>query len=397
MIADAALTTGDTLVHSSQTPGGARFLSHTANPVVFTAIKSQNWDYVTLQAQSQEPSFDSLTIHQDVFPHAKRLCDSIYAANKCVKPLFYMTWGRKNGDSRNCQAIPWVCTYEGMDDSLASRYQYMANQNKALVSPVGRVWRYLRRNHPTIELYSADESHPSANGTYAAMCSFYTMIFKKDPTNITFDASLKAADALTIRNAAKLVVYDSLAKWNVGKWPLKPTANFSSSLSNDTVQFSNNSQKANSYSWNFGDGNNSTDKNPKHIYGDTGRFTIQLLAFACNATDTFTQSIYIPPSTIIDTSDTNDTIKEKPNVLPINLKTGSQIQLFPNPGSSAIEIRGISIETDYSIINLEGSVIGAGSVGTSKTNINVSSLENGLYFIELSNAEVRKTIKWIKQ
>jgi len=103
---------------------------------------------------------------------------------------------------------------------------HMANVNEGLVSPVGRVWRYLRKNHPTVDLYTADESHPSATGSYVAMCAFYTTIFHKDPTAITYDYTVKAADAKIIREAAKLIVFDSLSNWNVGKFDPKPNFSF---------------------------------------------------------------------------------------------------------------------------------------------------------------------------
>ena len=52
----------------------------------------------------------------------------------------------------------------------------MANDNKALLSPVGAVWKYLRNNNPGISLYQSDESHPTLAGSYAAACCFYALI-----------------------------------------------------------------------------------------------------------------------------------------------------------------------------------------------------------------------------
>jgi hypothetical protein len=40
----------------------------------------------------------------------------------------------------------------------------MAETNDAIVAPVGAVWNYIRQNHPEIELYNPDESHPSLIG-----------------------------------------------------------------------------------------------------------------------------------------------------------------------------------------------------------------------------------------
>ena len=94
----------------------------------------------------------------------------------------------------------------------------MADSNNAIVSPVGAVWKYIRQNFPLIDLYQADESHPSVAGTYAAACSFYTALFRKDPTLISFNSGLTASDAADIRNAAKLIVYDSLLNWHIGEY-----------------------------------------------------------------------------------------------------------------------------------------------------------------------------------
>ncbi len=49
-------------------------------------------------------------------------------------------------------------------------------------------------------------------------------------------------------------------------------------LSNASVNFFNSSANANSYWWDFGDGNFSTAQNPSHIYTDTGFFQVTLVA-----------------------------------------------------------------------------------------------------------------------
>ena len=142
-------------------------------------------------------------MENEVYPYAASLSDAIRANNECSQPLFYMTWGRENGDASNCEYLPWLCTYEDMDDAIRDTYMYMTEDNDAEVTPAGAVWRYLRENYPFINLYSSDSSHPSLAGSYATACAFYTMIYKKDPSLITWDSSLPAADANTIRLATK--------------------------------------------------------------------------------------------------------------------------------------------------------------------------------------------------
>jgi PKD repeat protein len=193
-----------------------------------------------------------------------------------------MTWGRQNGDATFCPTYPEVCTYLSMDSTLREKYTELAQEAGAEISPVSAVWRYLRQNHSTIQLYTADGSHPSVAGSYAAACTFYTAIFKKDPNAITFDSSLNAADALAIRQATKTVVYDSLPQWN---YQHQPHSNFQYTIGSGTneVIFSPiNFGVAQDYLWDFGDGNTSTSSNPTHSYATDGTYTVTLTTSICN-------------------------------------------------------------------------------------------------------------------
>ncbi len=61
-----------------------------------------------------------------------------------------------------------------------------------------------------------------------------------------------------------------------------------------TVDFTNNSENADSYSWNFGDGNSSTEENPSHTYEDGGEYTVVLTATSDLCGDvTFSQTFTI--------------------------------------------------------------------------------------------------------
>lgn len=285
-----ALTVGDTLIYDSNTPGGQTFEGHFADVNTTGKIALGTWDYVVLQEQSQRPSFPDDQVAIEVFPFAKKLDSLIRLANPCTETMFYMTWGRQNGDAGNCAAWPPVCTYEGMDSLLRLRYTQLAVENEALLSPVGKVWHYLRTNYPALNLYSADGSHPSLAGTYAAACTFYTVIFQKDPSLITSDYGLSATDAANIRLAAKSIVFDSLENCFVGTYD--PQADFSfSSLGGNELSFTNLSQHASSFSWDFGDGTQATDENPVHVFPGNGTYLVQLQVDHCGKSDVFTQNI----------------------------------------------------------------------------------------------------------
>lgn len=278
IIANVAASAGDVLLFDSNTPGGYTLLQHSTNTVTQNKIMAGSWDYVVLQEQSQQP-----ILQESDFGHgAENLKNISKQYNPCTTPILYMTWGRKNGDASNCPNIPVMCTYEGMDTELKNAYLGVAAYLRTEVAPVSVVWKYLRQNYPNIELYQADESHPSAAGSYAAACCFYATIFKKDPTLITFNYNLSPADAAIIRNAAKINVYDNLSAWDYKQMPI---ADFTYTIGNGTneVIFNNAMQNADNYLWDFGDGTTSSSNlNPTHSYINNGTYTITLTTSNCD-------------------------------------------------------------------------------------------------------------------
>ncbi len=279
VIHDVAITTGDTLIFDSNTPGGYTLQQHLADSNSLHKIMQGGWDYVIMQEQSQLPSFDEYDGY-----YAYRLCSIIQEYAPCARTMFYMTWGRKNGDASNCVVWPPVCTYEGMDSLLRMRYLEMGENNKSEVSPVGEVWNYIRHNYPLIELYQSDESHPSFAGTYAAACTFYSALFRKDPSLISYDYVLSASDAAQIRSSAKNVAYDSLANFDFGDYI--PHAEFLHLIGTgiNEIEFRNLSENADYYLWDFGDGTTSNNFNALHSYTSSGNYIVRLTAFNCNLT-----------------------------------------------------------------------------------------------------------------
>lgn len=69
------------------------------------------------------------------------------------------------------------------------------------------------------------------------------------------------------------------------------------------AMFNNTSLAGQSFFWNFGDGNTSTDINPVNTYTDTGTYTITLLAIdsnTCNIRDSTSRTIHVFPKPIAD-------------------------------------------------------------------------------------------------
>ena len=374
IISSVATSAGDQITFDSNTPGGLTFQGHTTNATSLSKIAQGGWDYVVLQEQSQMPSLPNSYVQNNVYPYAQSLKNTIKTHNGCAQILFYMTWGRQNGDQSNCASWPPVCTYEGMDDLLQLRYMTMATTNDASVSPVGAVWRYLRANNPEINLYSSDESHPSLAGSYAAACTFYSAIFRKSPMLITDNYSLSNAEASAIRFAVKTVVSDNFSQWFVGKYD--PLAQFNHSSEDYTVQFDNSSNYSSDYVWDFGDGTTSTEQNPSHTFATNGIYNVTLTATNCGLSDAMTIPITISQ---------------------LNFKNFAfaDVTAFPNPTSEDFFINSTGFD-NLMMSDLLGKIYSVKvSTENNKTKIDCSNLSAGLYVLSISKDGIQNNIKII--
>lgn len=285
IISNIAQSMGDTLLFDGYYPGSYTLLRHATDANSLNKIMTGNWDYVVLQEQSQRPALGEEEVTK-FFRYGKLIDSLIKLSNPCTETMFYMTWGRKNGDDEYCGIIPTLCTYEGMDSLLRSQYLKIADSLQAVLSPVGASWNFVRNFFPDIELFNADGSHPSEAGSYAAAMTFYCAIFRKNPVDVPYQYTLPSAMAQNIRLAVKKVVFDSLNKWGIGKSDPNPFFSYQL-LPNNVLAFNNKSANASHYLWSFGDGTTSTLENPNHKYTINGSFKVTLIASKCKVSKSF--------------------------------------------------------------------------------------------------------------
>lgn len=375
LFVNVATSTGDNVFVASNTPGGCTFQLHCTNQSA-TMIQQGGWDYVVLQEQSQLPAFPLSQVQSECFPYASQLNQMIETSNPCGETVFYMTWGRKYGDQQNAQYFPPIGTYEGMDSLLFERYMQMTQDNNAIVSPVGRVWRYIRTNHPAIELYSSDNSHPSLEGSYAAACAMYVAILRKDPTHINNYCGLDPSTAQIIQNAAKTVVFDNQSTWFIGERGLK--ANFSYSNLNGFENLSENTNSTTQYHWDFGNGASSTDENPNYTYPVEGVYTVSLEASDnCDQMSVKVQEIEVQ----------NNSLDE---IIWNNFK------IFPNPARDVVYIENpnqLENEVFIELIDKLGNIKYNLKTTSNKILINTSNFSSGLYIVRILSGNEIKTSK----
>jgi hypothetical protein len=359
MFLNVTQSLGDNALIDSKSNGGFTFQNHLTDPLTHTKIHAQAWDYVVIQGQSQEPSFPYDQVNLNTLPPAVKLADSVYANNYCSQVMYFMTWGRQVGDPQ------WdsINTFDKMNLRLRNAYLRISDSAEASVSPVGVAWKYVRDNYPTINLYSGDGSHPSVEGSYLAACTFYASLFRKSPVGATYTAGLNAIVAGQLQEAAALAVLDSLSTWHLRPKSDITIANFTSTNSGYTVDFENESWRATSYLWNFGDGFNSTNENPSHTYASNGNYTVELIAESVCGNDTTSATINLP-------------------LLGLN-ENESSFELM-NKGENQYVLTSSSQLSEVILVDLNGRKIKQLENVNNEIIIDINSFEIGIYFIQFS-------------
>lgn len=385
IVSDIASSMGDTLIWDMEAPGGAFLLDHysTNPPNTINKIKVGHWNYVVMQEQSMQTAVPDIHMNASFLP-AGKLDSLINLYNDCAETIFYQTWGRKNGDSFACKHYstnhnwPYFCTYNTMDSLIRLRYRKLADTNNAIIAPVGAVWRYIRNTYPNVELYDVDESHPSYAGSYAAACALYTTMFRRIPTNITFNGSLNSTYAINIKTAVKSIVYDSMTYWHIGQY--RTEAMFVRNINSSAVSFDNFSVNANKYYWNFGDGQTSSITNPVHTYNNPGSYNVKFVA-----TNT--------------TTGCNDTAYSVVNIFPTNtieISKHNQLIIFPNPTQGRFTINIPNVNTRVIIKDIFGRTVYTAS-SNSNLLVDMNDVSIGLYIVHISSILGKEDIKLVIQ
>merc|ERR1712183_1215868 len=184
-------------------PGGRTLEWHATNSL--DRIKNGDWDAVVLQDQSQRPSFGAQYVYNYIIPNVLTLTKTMRDTNVCTLPVFFQTWGKRDGDTMNCSPAPYdaLCTFDGVQDQLTQAYNTMAYVSQpSKVAPVGEAWRtYPNRN----SLFDADGSHASCSGTFLAAATIFRQIWGVPSSSSTYSYHT-TPDAAALKEQADAIV-----------------------------------------------------------------------------------------------------------------------------------------------------------------------------------------------
>ena len=394
MVKEIATSMGDTLLVDSNTPGGATLSVHAqANSQSLQKIAEKNWDFVVIQAQSQEPSFHPAQVESQTYPYAEQLVNAIESNYSCTEPLFFMTWGRKNGDQMNAQNYPPIATYSGMQQRLRESYLEMGYTHNASVAPVGMAWKKSINDNTDFELYTPDESHPNLAGSYLSACVIYTSMFQESCVNSDYVPNgLDEDDAAVLQGIASSVVLDSTQVWNLFDVQNIDVQNVSGNDYSFSLQASNYS----SILWEF-NGSTSTNATVNFNFSETD--TVFLTAYS-NGEDCFKIEEYHIVN--IDNTTSYNCVNEA-CIDPLNgagsFSTLEDCQqqcgatsvienelissVFPNPAIDYINIK-TNNKAKISLHDLMGKLVYQSDIDNFKT-IDTKDLSQGTYVLSLTN------------
>jgi carboxypeptidase T len=196
-----------------------------------------------------------------------------------------------------------------------------------------------------------------------------------------------------------------------------------------------------SWSWNFGDGGTSNVQNPTHIFMNAGTYTVQLTVSNAAGSNTTSQIITVNPSPnlTISTSDTDGVVcldgglitllsnqtgtvfngtgvngtAFDPMIAGIGVQmiTGTYtdgigcianetlsivvedcasiselssfgVQVFPNPNQGSFTIKGLELESAFSVYDLNGKIIFEGTTSSTMEQIQLPKITSGIYYLK---------------
>jgi len=177
-------------------------------------------DYVILQDQSQVPGFPTSSSYWQESYQGSQIIDELVESYG-GDTFFFMTWGYRFGDSNNQWRYP---DYPTMQHHLKTGYlAYAENlstpERPVFIAPVGLAhWNiYDSLTNPTADgtifsdLYSADDSHPSIQGTYLAACVIHVSVSGIPSVGLPSTGGINASRTLELQQWADHTVLNTSA------------------------------------------------------------------------------------------------------------------------------------------------------------------------------------------
>jgi len=196
-----------TLASSGETLAG-----HLADSTTAPTIRSEHWNTVVLQDQSENPALVSYRLNE-MYPAATQLVAMIRKDD--AQPLLFLTWAHQTG---------WpqadLTDYATMQAAVDQGYLGLAADLDIPIAPIGDAWQTVVSGKTNADLWQSDGVHPSLAGTYLAACVFYATIFQQSPVGLSYRGGLSDSEAADLQQAAASTVLSDPTEWGLS--PQRP-------------------------------------------------------------------------------------------------------------------------------------------------------------------------------
>lgn len=158
-------------IHQS-TAGGASLKQHwfgDKNLNTKKLIESGDYSTIILQDYSSNPLLKTKESNE-YFNRFIQLVKSNQG-----QPIIYGTWMFRSISSKK---------YKG-SDPIQNALKPISTKTNTPIAPVGTAFRLFQEKHPEIPIFTSDNKHPSAVGSYLAACIFYKILTGKSPLGLS--------------------------------------------------------------------------------------------------------------------------------------------------------------------------------------------------------------------
>ena len=131
-------------------------------------IDNESFSIVILQDYSSNPLLKQKESHE----YFNRFIKLVHSKESEV--IIYGTWMFPAINQKK---------YEG-SDPIQNSLKSITKKTNSRMAPVGTAFRLFQKTHPSIPIFTSDNKHPSAVGTYLAACVFFKMITGESPIGL---------------------------------------------------------------------------------------------------------------------------------------------------------------------------------------------------------------------
>lgn len=373
LFAQLSQGSGKNVVVASHMPGGISVgdisqgtSAHMNNPLVYSLIRSNDWDYLVLQdnqgrfclGYGQFPS-SSLVIEGHI-----RIRDSLLFYHPCAHMIWYAGFGPKNG------YLPYASTGSALIDTIYQNYQFLRDTAGQIIAPIGPAFQRIISGFPSIILWDTDDTHPSLYGSYLIANVIYTTIFKSSPIMSSYNPSIASSTDSLLKNIAYQTTIDSLNY--TGLLNITPAINqVGNTLSVSGFQNCNWFYNGNPYISNNCTINMAQSGNYYAVLTDINNCELKTLEKAYFILNGFE----------------NSTVN--PNFL-----------IFPNPADDFFYLNSKLLDISNHVLEIYdvmGNLVKSEIIEQNQQKINVEDLSNGLYLLVIKSDTISENLKILIQ